>query len=482
MTILESLFSKINIGLPLNLSIRFTAGLMVYLLSYCFKHIQKIKQRYLFSIAFSPILLFMMYGFESIHFFLVALIVYIILKIRPHFTPQIVFAFCMIYLTIYHLKIIKEYGSVHVLNMSGPLMFEVLKLISLGWNLDDGKKNKNDLLPHESELLIRELPSLTEYFSYVYYFGAISMGPIIYFKPYKEFITKKMFDGEVPVDGETLTNKDGIMEGLWCLLQSVFYLIAFLKLSSVYNFDLYSGSLLKSRSVFYKFWVLYILGFTYRTRYYGAFKFSEGHNIIAGFGFNGYNYDGSKRWDRFNGVYLRETEFSTCTRENMAYWNRLMHYWLKYNLYYRIFRNKDSKRKFIATVSVALMTCFWHGQRWCYYFSGAYSILINYFDTLCRKKMQSIFVKKDEELPFELELAGKVLCIIFFGIPLTNSISTTFSIYDTNTLFAFLKSTYFFILLYPILGLIFLYNFSPKYIHILKTQYLKSKYLKSKLD
>lgn len=68
------------------------------------------------------------------------------------------------------------------------------KVTSLAFSLHDGLAQKpEDLTPFQKQQLIRKVPNPLEYYSYVFHFHAVMVGPTVLFADYTDFINGKHF-------------------------------------------------------------------------------------------------------------------------------------------------------------------------------------------------------------------------------------------------------------------------------------------------
>jgi len=68
------------------------------------------------------------------------------------------------------------------------------KVTSLAFSLHDGLARKpEDLTPFQKQQLIRKVPNPLEYYSYVFHFHAVMVGPTVLFADYTDFINGKHF-------------------------------------------------------------------------------------------------------------------------------------------------------------------------------------------------------------------------------------------------------------------------------------------------
>jgi lysophospholipid acyltransferase len=107
-------------------------------------------------------------------------------------------------------------------------------------------------------------------------------------------------------------------------------------------------------------WYLQPLGLTHRLKYYGVWKMAEGACILSGIGFNGYNADGSTRWDRVTNVSPLALETSQNNKEFLEAWNQNTNKWLKNYVYLRV-TSKGKKPGFRSAMATFTTSAVWHG-------------------------------------------------------------------------------------------------------------------------
>lgn len=68
------------------------------------------------------------------------------------------------------------------------------KVSSLAFSLHDGRARRyEDLTPYQKKQVIREIPNPLEYYSYLFHFHAIMVGPAILYADYIDFIDGTQF-------------------------------------------------------------------------------------------------------------------------------------------------------------------------------------------------------------------------------------------------------------------------------------------------
>jgi lysophospholipid acyltransferase 1/2 len=102
-------------------------------------------------------------------------------------------------LSLVHIhRLIFDYGN-YTLDISGPLMINTQKLTALAFAFYDGYRSKerrrssddkefSTLNKDQEKQKIVGIPNPLEYFSYIFYFHGICVGPLCFYKDYRDFI------------------------------------------------------------------------------------------------------------------------------------------------------------------------------------------------------------------------------------------------------------------------------------------------------
>uniref|UniRef100_A0A3P8U2C7 Membrane bound O-acyltransferase domain containing 2 n=1 Tax=Amphiprion percula TaxID=161767 RepID=A0A3P8U2C7_AMPPE len=98
---------------------------------------------------------------------------------------------------------------------------------------------------------------------------------------------------------------------------------------------------------------LYLAMLALRPKYYFVWTLADAINNAAGFGFNGYNIDGSPRWDLISNLRILDIEFATSFKMFLDNWNIQTALWLKRVCYERCAIN--------PTAATFLLSAMWHG-------------------------------------------------------------------------------------------------------------------------
>lgn len=161
------------------------------------------------------------------------------------------------------------------------------------------------------------------------------------------------------------------------------WIIVFLKLSGWYNTDRVLGNQYKQHGLFRRIFILHMLGFTSRSKYYGVWYLTEGACILSGMGYKGVDpKTGRVRWDRLQNVNPWGIETAQNTRAYLGHWNMNTNNWLRNYMYLRVTR-KGKKPGFRASLATFVTSAVWHGFYPGYYLSF---LLAAFLQTVSKSK------------------------------------------------------------------------------------------------
>jgi len=134
----------------------------------------------------------------------------------------------------------------------------------------------------------------------------------------------------------------------------------------------------------YRIYYLIISGIFLRARYYFVWIFSEAVCNAAGFGFNGYNEDGSEKWDLLTNIRIHKIETASSMKVLLDNWNIQTSLWLRRVCYDR------------APISLRLFLTFslsaiWHGFYAGFYFTFWMLALCTHTARLIRRRIRPFF-------------------------------------------------------------------------------------------
>ena len=147
------------------------------------------------------------------------------------------------------------------------------------------------------------------------------------------------------------------------------WIFLFLKFGAWYNTDLVLGDQYMRYGFFRRVWILQMLGFSTRLKYYGVWALTEGACILSGLGYKGIDPQTKQvRWDRLENVNPWGIEFAQNSRAYLENWNKNTNNWLRNYMYLRV-TPKGKKPGFRASLATFTTSAFWHGFYPGYYLS-----------------------------------------------------------------------------------------------------------------
>jgi lysophospholipid acyltransferase len=172
----------------------------------------------------------------------------------------------------------------------------------------------------------------------------------------------------------TLITSDGLRQrcltpAAWKAATGLFWILLFLRLSGSYYNDLLTGDKYMAYGFAHRVFILHMLGFTTRLKYYGVWSLTEGACILSGLGYKGVDpVTGKVSWDRLRNVSPWGVESAQNTRAYLGNWNINTNNWLRNYMYLRV-TPRGKKPGFRASMATFVTSAFWHGFYPGYYLS-----------------------------------------------------------------------------------------------------------------
>ena len=309
------------------------------------------------------------------------------------YMPWVGFIFLMGHMSLNHIAR-QAANSPRSVDITGAQMVMVMKLSAFCWNVADGRLPAADLSDFQKDRRLTELPSLLDYAGFVFFFPSMLTGPAFDFAEYRRWLDTTMF--EVPADVDpakkppTRRKRKIPRSGtpaMMKLVTSLVWIFAFLQLDAHFDYTV----LLKDSYMEYGFlrrlFILHMVGFTARTKYYGVWTLSEGACILAGLGYNGVDpVTGKVAWDRLKNIDPWGVEFAQNTRGYLEDWNINTNKWLRNYVYLRV-TPRGKKPGFRASLATFTTSAFWHGFYPGYYLSF---VLASFIQTVAKSMFYSI--------------------------------------------------------------------------------------------
>ncbi|KAF3844913.1 hypothetical protein F7725_008076, partial [Dissostichus mawsoni] len=216
-----------------------------------------------------------------------------------------------------------DYGM-YSADFTGPMMVITQKITSLAFEIHDGlTKPEKQLTPSQKYLAIRRMPSLLEYLSYNCNFMGILAGPACSYNDYMAFIEGTCYQPRHQENANGKENgkykqtepspkNDVISKLCTCAISLGIYLSLCNLLPVEHSID---DEFVSSTPFYLQIIYLYLAMLALRPKYYFVWTLADAINNAAGFGFNGYNKDGSPRWDLVSNLRILDIETTGISRQ-----------------------------------------------------------------------------------------------------------------------------------------------------------------------
>ncbi|KAH8849418.1 Lysophospholipid acyltransferase 2 [Schistosoma japonicum] len=377
------------------------------------------RRRHLFEFVSGFVILYLAYGYLVIHMFAQAIPAYIMMVLLPLSVAQYgILVFSMIYLSAVH---IHRFMYNPLLDITAPLMVQTQKLSSLAFNINDGVKlAKEGTVDREYHKLnaVERRPRLLQLGGYLFSFHNVMIGPFNFFADYVRFIhgeesnrfldptDKKRFEDNKEAIRSAKTEKWKQMKLL--LLHTILIIWAF----SSFKPEYFLSEEFAKKNYFQKYIYLSIACFGFRQRFYFAWTLSCLSNLIAGFGFSGFNSRGEPEYRLATNIYFLSIELGTSTKTILDSWNTATTRWLRECIYDRV-------PKRYAVWAVFIVSAMWHGFYPGYYLAFVSAALITVAGRVCRKHLRPFFLRSSGLHCFYdvLTNLSAMLCLNYLGVP-----------------------------------------------------------------
>ncbi|KAF3826927.1 hypothetical protein GH733_006073 [Mirounga leonina] len=314
-------------------------------------------------------------------------------------------------------------------------------------------RKDEELTSSQRGLAVRRMPSLLEYLSYNCNFMGILAGPLCSYRDYITFIEGRAHHRappgasgkeDMPCErAEPSPNVAVIQKLLVCGLSLFFHLTISKTLPVEYNIDEHFQA---TASWPTKVVYLYVSLLAARPKYYFAWTLADAINNAAGFGFRGYDENGTARWDLISNLRIQQIEMSTSFKMFLDNWNIQTALWLKRVCYERA--------SVSPTIQTFILSAIWHGVYPGYYLTFLTGVVmtlaaravstqnsISYFTggplALMRSNFRHYFIE-----PPQLKLLYDVLTWVVTQIAISYTV-VPFVLLSINPSLAFYSSWYY---------------------------------------
>ncbi len=335
--------------------------------------------------------------------------------VRTKSMPWINFLFLMIHMAYshFHLQFFKEYDP-KLIDITGAQMILVMKLSAFGWNIHDGKQPRLTLNDFNKARAITKHPNVLPYIGYVFFYASLLTGPAFDYADYDKFIHGTLFD-DVPQDKRPGKNKRRIprsgVQAFKKFLLGFFWAFLLLQSDKFVTMEyMFSPEFVQYHGLFYRIIYMWILGFTFRLKYYTIWTIAEGACILCGIGYNGVDPEtGEFKWNRVQNIDPWSFETGQNVHACLEAWNQNTNIWLKNYVYLRVAK-PGKKPGFKSTIFTFTTSAFWHGTRPGYYLTFVVGALMQTVGKYYRRNFRPIFLEADGKTPKPTKIVYDFVC------------------------------------------------------------------------
>ncbi|KAJ9639573.1 Lysophospholipid acyltransferase [Knufia peltigerae] len=312
--------------------------------------------------------------------------------------PWIVFVFLMGHMSISHIHR-QMIDDASLVDITGGQMVLIMKLHAFSWNVHDGRLKPELLNDNQKDRAIYKMPNLLDYAGYVFFFPSVFTGPAFDYVDYHRWIETSMFDVRPGEKGPATRKARRIPRSgrpaAYKAVAGVLWILLFLNFSGWYNVKLLLSDEYMKYSFPRRVWLMYMLGFTSRLKYYGVWSLTEGACIMAGIGYNGMDPNtGKPLWNRLENVNAWGIETAQNSRAYLDNWNKNTNKWLRNYIYLRV-TPKGKKPGFRATLATFVTSALWHGFYPGYYLTFLLGAFVQTVAKNSRRYIRPFFLTPD---------------------------------------------------------------------------------------
>ncbi|KAJ5127572.1 Lysophospholipid acyltransferase [Penicillium atrosanguineum] len=319
--------------------------------------------------------------------------------------PWIGFLFLMGHMSISHIYR-QVLDDAQVVDITGAQMVLVMKLSSFCWNIHDGRMPQDQLSDSQKYSAITEFPSIANYAGYVLFFPSLFAGPSFEYVDYRRWLDTSLFEvppGTDPSKVPPTKKKRKIpRSGTPALKKAIVglgWIFLFLQLGSRYTTDFVLSDSFMDYAFPRRIWIVYMVGFSTRLKYYGVWSLTEGACILSGMGYNGFDgKSGKVFWNRLENVDPWSLETAQNSHAYLGSWNKNTNHWLRNYIYLRV-TPKGKKPGFRASMATFATSALWHGFYPGYYMTFVLGSFIQTAAKNFRRYVRPFFLTPDGSKP-----------------------------------------------------------------------------------
>ncbi|OAG39606.1 hypothetical protein AYO21_06250 [Fonsecaea monophora] len=302
-----------------------------------------------------------------------------------------------------------------LVDITGGQMVLIMKLHGFSWNVHDGRLKGELLTDNQKDRAVYKMPNLLDFAGYVFFFPSIFTGPAFEYADYRRWLDGSIYDS-TPGSKATAPPTKGkrriphsTVPAVRKAIGGLIWIGAYLQFSQWYNVPFFLSDEYMKYSFPYRVWLLHMLGFASRTKYYGVWSLTEGACIMAGISYNGIDEKtGQAKWDHLENVNPWGIETAQNSRAYLDSWNKNTNKWLRNYIYLRV-TPKGKKPGFRATLATFLTSALWHGFFPGYYLTFVLAAFIQTVAKNFRRYVRPFFLTPDGTKPTQYKIYYDVL-------------------------------------------------------------------------
>ena len=326
------------------------------------------KARELYSLVCGLGLGVLMYGVSELkHFAITSSVTYGCMLMAPREKVAVpVLVLNMAYLSFMHIhRMIVDWMG-WSMDATGLQMMMIIKLTSLAYSYQDGavEKTAPERIPQEQKrLIVREIPSILEYYSYLCFYPSFLVGPSFEYMDYKRFSEQVEEYKEVP---------NPVPQALKVLGLALLFSGLTVYGGAQFDYEYMVYPEFDRQSFLYKAVYFNLAMVVCKIRYTCAWKFTEAGMVASGMAFAGYTKGGKPSWFRGVSINYWEAELGATAKHMIDNWNISVAVWLRRCVFNRVaISGEEVKpsplRRSMAQHTTFIVSALWHGFYPSYY-------------------------------------------------------------------------------------------------------------------
>ena len=292
-----------------------------------------------------------------------------------------VFVFSMVYMSASHCyRMYVDYLG-WTLDYTTTQMLLTLRVTMLAFNLRDGQyleEGKGVVLrARERTHAVARLPTLLQYYSYIFSFHGFLAGPVIEYKEHEDFVLGLAG----PLDARVLVKLASRLAQAACFIAGVIlgapYAVARIAEDGGGPWGVDGAAPLGLTGLPALLLYTCVGGFFHRCKFYFAWSLTDAAAVLSGLGYEpAEEAGGEPTWDRCSQFVFSKIEFAPNMYTVANAWNKRVAAWMKHYIYLRLPGGPELKRNVYIT---NLLGAIWHGfypGYWLFFSSVTFMTLI----------------------------------------------------------------------------------------------------------